>query len=80
MQNTDAYKLPTLGSYNEGPLKIIKEGPKREMSMKVSIFKLGFFFSLGENINSREIFLKFVKITIRFLLHHEKINTKKKSV
>lgn len=43
MQNADAYKLPTLGSYNEGPLKIIKEGPKREMSMKASIFKLGYF-------------------------------------
>lgn len=53
MQNGDAYKLPTLGSYNEGPLKIRKEGPKREMSMKVSIFKLGYFLSLGENINSR---------------------------
>lgn len=52
MQNGDAYKLPTLASY-EGPLKIIKEGPKREMSMKVSIFKLGYFVSLGENINSR---------------------------
>lgn len=53
MQNADAYNLPTLGIYNEGPLKIIKEGPKREMSMKVSIFKLGYFLSLGENIDSR---------------------------